>query len=304
MITSRSPKKNLWMASMRPYLPLNALRAFESSARHLSFTRAALELNVTQAAVSQQVRMLEERLGTALFKRLPRALSMTDEGRALFPVLTDAFSRIETVLKQFEGGHFHEVLTVGVVGTFAVGWLMPRLKRFRETHPFIELRLLTHNNLVDLAAEGLDFAIRFGDGTWSGVQAALLLDAPLSVLCAPDVAKRLATTGDVAHETLLRSYRAHDWANWFAAAGLEPRAITGPVFDSSRLMVEAAMQGAGVALAPARMFERELRTGRLAHPFAVQVDTGRYWLTWLRSKRMTPAMQSFSDWILAQAAQA
>ena len=109
---------------MRPYLPLNALRAFESSARHLSFTRAALELNVTQAAVSQQVRTLEERLGTALFKRLPRGLAMTDEGLALRPVLTDAFDRIEAVLKQFDGGHFHEVLTVGVVGTFAVGWLM------------------------------------------------------------------------------------------------------------------------------------------------------------------------------------
>ena len=153
---------------MRPYLPLNALRAFESSARHLSFTRAALELNVTQAAVSQQVRTLEERLGTTLFKRLPRGLAMTDEGLALRPVLTDAFDRIEAVLKQFEGGHFHEVLTVGVVGTFAVGWLMPRLKSFRDAHPFVELRLLTNNNLVDLATEGLDFAIRFGDGTWPG----------------------------------------------------------------------------------------------------------------------------------------
>lgn len=134
---------------MRPYLPLNALRAFESSARHLSFTRAAFELNVTQAAVSQQVRTLEERLGTALFKRLPRGLAMTDEGLALRPVLTDAFDRIEAVLKQFEGGHFHEVLTVGVVGTFAVGWLMPRLKSFRDAHPFVELRLLTNNNLVE-----------------------------------------------------------------------------------------------------------------------------------------------------------
>jgi DNA-binding transcriptional LysR family regulator len=173
---------------MRPHLPLNALRAFESSARHLSFTRAALELSVTQAAVSQQVRMLEERLGTALFKRLPRGLGITDEGRALLPVLSDAFGRIESVLKQFEGGHFHEVLTVGVVGTFAVGWLMPRLKSFRATHPFVELRLLTHNNLVDLAAEGLDFAIRFGEGIWPTTHNELLLDAPLTVLCAPEIA--------------------------------------------------------------------------------------------------------------------
>ena len=286
---------------MRPHLPLNALRAFEASARHLSFTRAALELNVTQAAVSQQVRMLEERLGAALFKRLPRGLGITDEGRALLPVLSDAFGRIESVLKQFEGGHFHEVLTVGVVGTFAVGWLMPRLKSFRDAHPFVELRLLTHNNLVDLAAEGLDFAIRFGEGTWPGTHNELLLDAPLSVLCAPEIARRLATPGDLVKETLLRSYRADEWNLWLDAAGLEPWTINGPVFDSSRLMVEAAMQAAGVALAPPCMFGRELQNGLLTRPFDAEVNTGSYWLTRLKSRHMAPAMALFRDWILAQA---
>jgi LysR family transcriptional regulator of beta-lactamase len=287
---------------MARHLPLNALRAFESSARHLSFTRAARELNVTQAAVSQQVRSLEERLGAQLFKRLPRGLGMTDEGLALLPVLSDAFGRIDAVLKQFEGGHFHEVLTVGVVGTFAVGWLMPRLNRFRAVHPFVELRLLTHNNLVDFAAEGFDFAIRFGDGNWPGTQAAALLDAPLTVLCAPELAQRIHTPRDLAMETLLRSYRADEWALWFAAAGLEAGAIRGPVFDSSRLMVEAAMQGAGVALAPARMFERELQSGRLVRPFELEVSTGGYWLSWVKSKRMTPAMQAFRTWIVSEAA--
>jgi LysR family transcriptional regulator of beta-lactamase len=290
------------LIQMRPYLPLNALRAFEASARHLSFTRAAVELNVTQAAVSQQVRMLEERLGSALFKRLPRGLGMTDEGRALLPVLTDTFGRIEAVLKQFEGGHFHEVLTVGVVGTFAVGWLMPRLKLFRQTHPFVELRLLTHNNLVDLAGEGLDFAIRFGEGAWPATHNVLLLDAPFGVLCAPEIAKRLAAPCDLAKETLLRSYRADEWINWFAAAGLEPWAANGPIFDSSRLMVEAAIQGAGIALAPARMFVRELQTGRLVRPFDTEVETGSYWLTWLKSRHMSPAMQLFRNWILGEAA--
>jgi LysR family transcriptional regulator of beta-lactamase len=287
---------------MARHLPLNALRAFESSARHLSFTRAARELNVTQAAVSQQVRSLEERLCAQLFKRLPRGLGMTDEGLALLPVLSDAFGRIDAVLKQFEGGHFHEVLTVGVVGTFAVGWLMPRLNRFRAVHPFVELRLLTHNNLVDFAAEGFDFAIRFGDGNWPGTQAAALLDAPLTVLCAPELAQRIHTPRDLAMETLLRSYRADEWTLWFAAAGLEAGAIRGPVFDSSRLMVEAAMQGAGVALAPARMFERELQSGRLVRPFELEVSTGGYWLSWVKSKRMTPAMQAFRTWIVSEAA--
>lgn len=286
---------------MRPYLPLKALRAFESAARHLSFTRAAQELNVTQAAVSQQVRQLEERLGAPLFKRLPRGLGMTDEGMALRPVLTDAFDRIEAVLRQFEGGHFHEVLTVGVVGTFAVGWLMPRMKAFQDAHRFVELRLLTHNNVVDLAAEGLDLAIRFGDGTWPGLVASHLLEAPLSVLCAPEIAERLQGPEDLADETLLRSYRADDWPNWFAAAGIPPRPVRGPVFDSSRLMVEAAVQGDGIALAPPVMFEQELRTGRLVRPFAIEVKAGSYWLVWQKSKAETPAMRAFGEWILAAA---
>jgi LysR family transcriptional regulator of beta-lactamase len=286
---------------MRQHLPLKALRVFEASARHLSFTLAAQELNVTQAAVSQQVRMLEDRLGSMLFKRVPRGLALTDEGRALLPVLSDAFGRIEAVLKQFEGGRLREVLTVGVVGTFAVGWLMPRLKSFRDTHPFVELRLLTHNNLVDLAAEGLDFAIRFGEGGWPGTDETLLLDAPLAVLCAPSVADRLTAPADLTRETLLRSYRADEWQIWFAAAGLEPWTLNGPVFDSSRLMVEAAVQGAGVALAPACMFASELRRGALVRPFDTEVSIGGYWLTWLKSRGMSPGMQAFRDWVIAQA---
>jgi LysR family transcriptional regulator, regulator of gene expression of beta-lactamase len=289
---------------MRPHLPLNALRAFEASARHLSFTRAAQELNVTQAAVSQQVRALEERLGTPLFRRVPRGLSVTDEGRALLPVLSDAFGRIEAVLKQFEGGHFHEVLTVGVVGTFAVGWLMPRMKAFRETHPFVELRLFTHNNLVDPASEGLDFAIRFGAGVWPATHNALLLDAPLAALCAPDIARRLYTPSDLVNEVLLRSYRADDWSDWFDAAGLDAWTMNGPVFDSSRLMVEAAVQGAGVALAPPRMFVRELQAGLLVRPFDVEVRTGSYWLTWLKSRRLSHGMKLFRDWLVREAAEA
>jgi LysR family transcriptional regulator of beta-lactamase len=286
---------------MRPHLPLKALRAFEASARHLSFTLAAQELSVTQAAVSQQVRMLEERLGAALFKRVTRGLALTDEGRALLPVLSDAFGRIEAVLKQFEGGRLREVLTLGVVGTFAVGWLMPRLKNFRDAHPFVELRLLTHNNLVDLAAEGLDFAIRFGEGGWPGTDSTLLLDAPLAVLCAPAVAEGLATPADLTRATLLRSYRADEWNIWFAAAGLAPWTLNGPVFDSSRLMVEAAVQGAGVALAPPCMFASELRRGALVCPFDTQVSMGGYWLTWLKSRGMSPGMRAFHDWAVDQA---
>jgi LysR family transcriptional regulator, regulator of gene expression of beta-lactamase len=280
------------------HLPLNALRAFEASARHLSFTRAGLELHVTQAAVSHQVKHLEESLGVPLFRRLPRGLALTEEGEALLPVLTESFRRIAGALDRFEGGRLREVLTLGAVGTFVTGWLLPRLAEFRAAHPFVDLRLLTNNNRVDLAGEGLDCAIRFGDGAWHGTEAARLFEAPLSPLCAPALAQRLRQPADLARETLLRSYRADEWTQWFAAAGLPARVIRGFVFDSSLAMAEAAVQGAGVALLPVRMFERDLRQERLIQPFATEVALGAYWLTRLKSRAETRAMSAFRNWLL------
>ncbi|WP_018185237.1 LysR family transcriptional regulator [Kaistia granuli] len=286
---------------VRPHLPLNALKAFEASARHLSFTRAAIELAVTQAAVSHQVKSLEARLGSPLFRRLPRGLALTDEGQALLPALRESFDRIAGVLEQFEGGHVREVLNVGAVGTFAVGWLIERLPAFKLAHPFIDIRLSTNNNRVDIAAEGLDFAIRFGDGAWHSTEAERLFAAPLSVLCLPEIAERLAKPADLHGETLLRSYRADEWPSWFAAAGVTAPAVKGPVFDSSRTMVEAAILGAGVALAPPLMFRRQLGAGTIQQPFEISVTNGSYWLTWLKSSTPTPAMRSFRAWIVSAA---
>jgi len=200
-------------------LPLNALRAFEVSARHLSFTRAAQELNLTQTAVSQHVKNLEQRLGKPLFRRVPRGLALTDEGLALLPTLVDAFARVSATLESFKGAHKREVLSVGAVGTFAVGWLLPRLRDFQTRHPFVELRLFTHNNRIDLAAEGLDCAIRFGDGQWPGLQTRHLLAAPLAPVGAPALAHRIRAVADLGRETLLRSYRSEEWAQWFEAVG-------------------------------------------------------------------------------------
>lgn len=283
-------------------LPLNALRAFEASARHLSFTRAGLELNVTQTAVAAQVRNLEARLGAPLFRRLPRGLALTDEGQALLPMLSDSFGRIAAVLAQFKGGRLREPLTVGAVGTFAIGWLMPRLKAFEREHPFVDLRLMTHNNRVDLAGEGLDYAIRFGGGAWHGTEAEPLVEAPLSPVCTPELARELRAPGDLARHTLLRSYRNDEWSRWFAAAGIVAAPLLrGPVFDSSLALAAAAGQGAGIALLPVRLFERELRQRRLVQPFAIEVDTGRYWLTRLQSRPASAAMQAFRAWVLAEA---
>lgn len=288
------------MNGMRSHLPLNALRAFEASARHLSFTKAGLELHVTQAAISHQVKSLEENLGVALFRRLPRGLALTDEGAALLPEIAEGFRRIGRSLDRFEAGQVREVLTVGVVGSLAVGWLLPRLERFRQAHPFIDLRLLTNNNRVDLAGEGLDCAIRFGDGAWHGTEAVRLFSAPLSPACAPGVAARLRRPEDLAGEVLLRSYRADEWPRWFAALDLPCPPPRGMIADSSLVLAEAAAQGAGVALLPLRLFPRELAEGRLLRPFAAELSLGAYWLSWLRSRPPGPALRAFQFWLLEE----
>ncbi|MDI7861691.1 LysR family transcriptional regulator [Rhizobiaceae bacterium n13] len=285
---------------VRPFLPLNALRAFEASARHLSFTRAAIELSVTQAAVSHQVKLLEERLKTQLFRRLPRGLLITAEGEALLPVLRDSFDRMADVLERFEGGHLREVLNVGCVGTFATGWLLPRITDFQQQFPYVDVRLSTNNNRVDIAAEGLDFTIKFGDGSWQGTQSVRLIDAPLTALCIPRIARSLERPGDLHSHTLLRSYRADEWTKWFEAAGAP---MQGPpqrsiVFDSSIAMMETALQGQGVALCPPLMFQRHVASGDVEQPFDVHISLGSYWLTRLKSRHPSKAMLAFEGWLL------
>ena len=284
-------------------ISLNTLRAFEAAARHLSFTRAAEELCVTQAAVSHQVKALEEHLRAALFRRTTRGLVLTDEGAALAPTVGDAFARIGRALDALVQGGVHEVITVGVVGTFATGFLFARLAEFRARYPFIDLRLLTNNNRVDLWTESLDLAIRFGAGAWHGVQADRLMDAPMTPLCSPEMASQLQQPADLHRFSLLRSYRLQDWPTWLVAAGVPDIVARGTMFDSSSLMVEAALRGHGVALAPACMFRRELESGALVRPFACEVDVGGYWLARLISKPPTPGMLAFGAWLAASCAE-
>ncbi len=237
----------------RSQLPLNALRAFEASARRLSFTEAGRELCVTQAAISHQVKRLEAHMGVALFTRLPHGLVLTDEGQALLPAVTESFDGLGRAMRRFEDSAVRQVLTVGVVGTFAVRWLLPRLPQFKESHPLIDVRILTHANTVDLAADGFDMAILFGDGPWPGVVAEPIFEAHVTPLCPPAMAAKLRTPQDLAEVTLLRCSRQGDWPAWFKAAGAEPPGRTGPIFDSLSLMAQAAIQGAGVGpLVPRR----------------------------------------------------
>lgn len=281
-------------------LSLNTLRAFEASARHLNFTRAADQLCVTQAAVSHQVKALEGHLGKPLFRRTTRGLVLSDEGAALAPVVADALGRIGAALETVSGERVTEVLTVGVVGTFALGFLLDRLPAFRALYPGVDVRIQANNNAVDLWTESLDLAIRFGDGAWHGVAAEKLLAAPLTPMCSPAVATTLAHPRDLARFPLLRSYRTRDWPAWFEAAGVGGLAAGGPMFDASHLMALAAMRGAGVALLPRPMFVRELDAGQLVRPFDAEVDLGAYWLTRLASRPRTDGMVRFGDWLMAE----
>jgi LysR family transcriptional regulator, regulator of gene expression of beta-lactamase len=281
-------------------ISLNALRAFAASARHLNFTAAGKALFVTQAAVSHQVKALEAQLGLPLFRRTTRGLVLTDEGYALAPVVYDALDRIEAVLAALSKGGPTQVLHVSVVGTFALGFLIERLPEFRALHPQIDLRLMTNNNIVDMWGESLDFAVRFGDGAWRAVESALLMRAPIAPMCTSSLAAQLKKPEDLVGQRLLRSYRSQDWPDWLSYVGVTGLSASGPIFDSSMAMVQAAILGEGIALAPPSMFAREIRRGDIVQPFSEEIDVGGYWLTKLNSKETTPAMTAFKSWLLSQ----
>ncbi len=279
----------------RPDIPLNALRTFEVAARQGSFTRAAIELRVTQAAVSHQIARLEDVLGISLFHRTSKGLTMTDAGQALFPIMECGLDDIARMLERVSGGQPAEILNIGVVTTFATGWLIPRLNAFDRAHPGITLRLSTHNNRVEIAREGLDAAIRFGEGRWAGLEAHHIMDAPMTPFCLPGM--DLHTPANLSRHTLLRSYRADEWPAWFAQAGESCPSLTGPVLDSSIGMADLVAEGLGIALLPVPMFERHVRSGRLARPFTTTVTLGSYWLTIPKERRMTPSLVTLLNWM-------
>jgi LysR family transcriptional regulator of beta-lactamase len=216
---------------------------------------------------------------------------------ALMPVLGQAFDNIGATLDRFQGGRFRTVLAVGMVGTFAVGWLMPRLDRFTAAHPEIDLRILTNNNRADLAGEGLDLAIRFGDGDWPGLVAHPVLKAPLIPM-----APRHMAGLEVAKLPLLRSYRSDEWPRWFDAAGLPLPRLSGPVFDSGLALALASAAGGGAALLPLPIFGGGKTVPGLLPLSSISVDVGSYWLTRARSRPETAAMAAFRTWLVTTAA--
>jgi len=284
--------------------PLNALRAFEAAARHLSFTRAAEELNVTQAAISHQVKALEDQLGLSLFRRLNRALMLTDEGQTLFPPVRDALDTLAEAVGRLGGRDSAGPLTVSTLPSFAAKWLVPRMSRFQDRHPEIELRIAAAERLIDFARDDVDVAIRLGPGTWPGVHAEWIVDETVTPVCSPALAHRLRTPADLAGVTLLHEEKlpldeTPEWVAWLAAAGVPGvDAARGPRFSHSHMMLQTAMDGHGVALASLVLAADDIAAGRLVAPFALSLPSAfAYHLACPVASARRPKVRAFWEWV-------
>jgi LysR family transcriptional regulator, glycine cleavage system transcriptional activator len=292
---------------MSPRLPpLNALRTFEAAARHLSFTRAAEELFVTQAAVSHQIRTLEDHLGARLFRRMNRALLLTDEGQALLPAVREAFERLSAGVRRVEDLCCGGALTISTTPSVAASWLAGRLVRFQALHPEIELQVSATARLVDFGREGIDCGIRYGEGDWPGLRAERLFHTALLPVCSPvllDGAHPLRHPGDLVHHTLLHALDgADDWRLWLRAAGVHGIDPTrGPKFDSIFLVLQAVASGAGVGIGRRQLVAAEVDLGRLVAPFDLELpDECAYYFVAPEAAAEQPKVVAFRNWLLAE----
>ncbi|MDX6750889.1 transcriptional regulator GcvA [Geminicoccaceae bacterium 1502E] len=301
------------MPSLPPMPPMNALRAFEAAARHASFVRAAGELHVTPAAVSQQVRQLEQVLGVELFRRLPRGLMLTEIGRACLPELQKGFAHLARAVENMVRGSPVGPLTVSVIPSFAARWLVPRLRGFVETYPEIDITIRSELRSVDFAHEEVDLGIRYGRGVYPGLDATLLLTEEVFPVCAPSLLngpKPLRRLADLRHHTLLHDRQLTGeepslaWARWLRDAGLrEIDPERGPGFTDAVMLVEAAVRGMGVALGRTALVADELEAGRLVRPFPVAVPADyAYYAVVPQGRVRSPRVRPFLDWLETEAA--
>ena len=286
--------------------PLTALRAFEAAGRHLSFTKAAHELHVTQAAISHQVKSLEKYLGLKLFRRLNRTLLLTDAGQLYLPPLTDAFEGITRATHRLRQHLGRARLTVSVLPSFAAGWLVPRLGRFRQRCPDVDLRIDPTNSLTDFRRDDVELGILYGRGNYPGLRTDRLMREEFFPVCSPRLLEGpapLRDPADLTHHTLLHDDMTVDWRTWLLAAGVEgvdaERGIT--VTDSSMLL-RAAIAGQGVALARSVLAADEIASGRLVRPFDVDVPAEyAYYLAYPEKSADQPNVVAFREWILEEA---
>jgi len=301
------------MESRRRLPPLNALRAFESAARHLNFSRAADELSVTPGAVSQQIQNLEDFVGASLFKRTSRGLLLTDSAQTALPALREAFDRLAEAASLLTAAVDGRRLTLTAPPSFAAKWLVPRLGRFEADHPQVDVWLSADMELVDFASTDVDLAIRYGAGPYPGLEVIRLMRESVLPVMSPELATSnpVSTPADLVRHVLLHDgspvadESCPDWVMWLAARGvrgLDPN--RGPRFNQSSLVIEAAVAGRGVALAKRALAQDDLDAGRLIAPpmgAAMSVDFA-YYLVHPKAKGRLPQVKAFVGWIKTEAA--
>ena len=298
------------MANLRTRLPPpNSLIAFEAAARHLSFTRAAEELLVSREAVSRQIRLLEKNLGLKLFDRLYRTLALTAAGRALAPEVQDSLERIAATAARLRGPHRPARLTIGATVAIATFWLTPRLPRFRARHPEAEIRIVVSDHAADMIANGIDIALRYGDGNWPGLTAARLFDIASFPVCAPEYLARsepIRRASDLLGHTLLNldgaSHAPEDWTWWLVESGVRmPASLRTLGFDNYANVVQAALGGQGIALGYSGIVDDLVAAGRLIRPVPTTFSKGHaVYLVRPTAAAGRADVEKFRAWILSE----
>lgn len=288
--------------------PLNALKAFEAAARHLSVKLAAEELCVTPGAVSQMVKTLEVHLGTKLFERVPRGIYLTDAGRDYLPSVRNAFRQIAEASRRVAASADVGTLTVSVTPFFASAWLVPRMASFQHAHPEIDLQIVTGSTLVDFSRSGIDLAVRHGLGRYPGLRSDRVVTVEMVVIAAPALVARLGrphVAADLARWPQVHDADRKGWSLWFQSQGVaEVRAPRGPSFDDSGLLLKAVLSGQGAGLLPAAMVENELRSGQVVQLLdTAHMEEFAYYLVCPDNRQALPKIAAFREWILGPLAQ-
>jgi len=287
--------------------PLTALRAFEAAARHLSFARAAEELHVTPAAISQQIKLLEAQLGIPLFKR-GNKLALSHAAETVLPLISEAFDQIERAMLKLRPGSPSDTLVISAPPAFAARWLIPRLEDFQARHPDIELRLHATRRLVNFQLEDVDVAIRFGNGNYPGLTATRLMPEAIVPVAAPALASNIKTAGDLIRYTLLED-EWHtgngvfpDWATWLATLGVKSSApLRTRQFGDASLATQAAVSGLGVALSWYSLVVDDLKAGKLVRLLDQVIPTTLgYYLAMPENRAAMHKIGVFQDWLLEQ----
>lgn len=288
-------------------LPLNALRSFDAAARHLSFTAAAAELGVTPAAISAQIRRLEEWVGAPLFVRGHRSIALSGAGERLAPRLTSVFVDMERLLTE-TAAIDADVLQVSTIQSFAAKWLAPRVGDFVAAYPALKLRVVGEDRQVDLDRDGVDVALRYGDGDYGDMHRELIAPAIAYPVCAPSLAARFPDPASIPPALLIRDESAlvapglPTWEAWFGAEGIDRRAEAGGVlFHNAHVAIAAALAGQGFALGLLPLVAADVAAGHLVKPYARELPSPfGFWFVCRRDRLAEPKIAALRGWVMGQ----